>query len=190
MQKKFKITINIICVCLIVGVLIFLIAYSQRQYLKNAYPIKYSDYVEKYSHEFNMDPYFVYAVIRTESGFSERATSQVNARGLMQITKETYEWISGRLGESKDNFDSMYNAEDCVRYGIYLLSYLKNTLGCESNILCGYHAGVNRAKQWLQDEELTHNDIIDPNKIPYNDTKQYVNKVMKTYKIYSDLYKK
>lgn len=190
MQKIIKKTANIIFVCIIVGVLIFLIAYSQKQYLKNAYPIKYSDYVEKYSQEFNMDPLFVYAVIRTESGFSEKATSGIGARGLMQITNETFDWISGRLGEKNKDFDSMYNAEECVKYGVYLLSYLKNTLGCESNVLCGYHAGVNKAKQWLKDEKLTYDNIINPDKIPYSDTKQYVNKVMKTYRIYSDLYKK
>lgn len=189
MSRAFRFAFKVICVVLAAALLVGLLSYSQRLYLKNAYPIKYSEYVEKYSQEYNLDPYFVYAVIRTESDFTEKATSNIGARGLMQVTSETFDWIRARLGDSESTFDSMYNAEAAVRYGVYLLSYLRDVLGNEQNILCGYHAGVNRAKQWLSDENVSENGNIIPEKIPYDDTKAYVDKVMKTYNIYSKLYK-
>lgn len=190
MSKAFSYIAKALCIILVVSVLVFLISYTQKNYLKNAYPIKYSEYIEEYSQKRELDPYFVYAVIRTESDFTKDATSSVNARGLMQITEETFEWIKGKIGDKQSSFDDMYNPEKSIEYGTYLLSYLKNTLGSEQNILCGYHAGVNRAKNWLSDSEFSQNNEIIVENIPFEDTKQYVNKVMKTYQMYLDLYKR
>lgn len=185
MKKIFK----IVSLVLVVALLIFLVVYSRRVYLKNAYPIKYSEYVLKYSKEYNLDPYFVYAVIRTESDFQKNATSSVNARGLMQITEITFDWISGKLMDKQSAFEDMYNPEVNIKYGTFLLSYLKNELGTNQNILCGYHAGVNKAKEWLNDDQFSSNGEIIETRIPFPDTKAYVNKVMKTYNMYVNLYK-
>lgn len=188
MQRIIKFALKACAVVMILALLVWLFVYSQRLYLKNAYPIKFEKYVEKYSQEYDLDPHFVYAVIRTESDFTETATSSIGARGLMQVTEETFDWIKNRLKDKDSTFDSMYEAEKAVQYGAYLLSYLKQTLGSEQNVLCGYHAGVNRAKGWLSDEEISKNGEIIYENIPYPDTKQYVNKVMTTYQMYKKLY--
>ena len=107
----------------------------------------------------------------------------------MQVTEETFDWIKGRLGENDSDFDDMYDPETAVKYGTYLISYLNQTLGSEENLLCGYHAGVNIASKWLDDPEISSDGEINVEKIPYPDTKQYVNKVMKTYQMYQKLYK-
>ncbi len=185
MKKFFK----IISLMLVMVLLISLVVYSRRIYLKNAYPIKYSEYVLKYSKEYNLDPYFVYAVIRTESDFQKDATSSVNAKGLMQVTEITFDWINTKLGNKQNSFEDMYNPEINIKYGTFLLSYLKNELGSNQNILCGYHAGVNKAKEWLNDTQISKNGEITETKIPFADTKAYVNKVMKTYNMYINLYK-
>ena len=188
MLRSLKFAVKALAVALVVIVLVVSLAYSQRLYLKNAYPIKYSEYVEKYAKEFEVDPYFVYAVIRTESDFSSNATSPIGARGLMQVTQETFDWIKGRLRDKQSTFDSMYDAETAVKYGVYLLYYLKSQLGGEQNVLCGYHAGVNRAKSWLSDSETSKDGEIIVSKIPFDDTKAYVEKVTETYNIYKKLY--
>ena len=107
----------------------------------------------------------------------------------MQITEATFDWIKNKLKDKESTFDSMYEGEKAVQYGCYLLSYLKETLGSEQNVLCGYHAGVNRAKSWLGDDEISENGQIIHENIPFPDTKQYVDKVMKTYRMYQKLYK-
>ena len=58
-----------------------------------AYPIKYEDIVAKKAQENGIPVSVVYAVIRAESNFNAEAESRVGARGLMQVTKTTYEWI-------------------------------------------------------------------------------------------------
>lgn len=188
MLRSLKFAVRVLAVVLVAAILVALLAYSQRLYLKKAYPIKYNGYVEKYSMEYEVDPYFVYAVIRTESDFEKSATSPIGARGLMQVTQETFDWIKGKLGDSESTFDSMYDAETAVKYGVYLLSYLSRELGNEQNVLCGYHAGVNRAKNWLNDSEISKDGDIIVSEIPFDDTRAYVEKVTKTYNIYKKLY--
>lgn len=190
MQKTFGTILKIICIALAAVLLFALYVYSQKIYLKNAYPIKYSEYVEEYALKYELDPYFVYAIIRTESDFTKNATSSIGARGLMQITEETFDWIKKRLGDRESDFDSMYDPQKAVEYGTYLLKYLTETLGSRENVLCGYHAGVNRAKEWISTTDLVQNETIIVDKIPYEDTKNYVIKVNKTYKMYLNLYSK
>lgn len=190
MQKTFRTILKIFCVALVAVLLFVFYVHSQKTYLKKAYPIKYSEYVEEYASKYDLDPYFVYAIIRTESDFSQNATSSIGARGLMQITEETFDWIKKRIDDKEGDFDSMYNPQKAVEYGTYLLKYLTEKLGSIENVLCGYHAGVNRAKEWILTPDLVQNETIIIDKIPYEDTKNYVNKVNKTYKMYLNLYSK
>lgn len=179
-------------IILLLSVLFLLSAvllFSMRFFYKKAYPIKFTEYVEKYCDEYSVDKFFVYAVMRTESNFNPNATSSVGARGLMQFTESTYDFIGKKLSDNDKNFDDMYDAETAVKYGVYLISYLSKQLGCEENVLCGYHAGINKTKQWLSTDDISQNGIIIKEKIPYKDTKLYVEKVIKTYKIYQKLYK-
>ena len=51
--------------------------------------MKYSEHVEKYSNENNVDIYMIYAIIKVESNFNTNVKSQSNAIGLMHLLKET-----------------------------------------------------------------------------------------------------
>ena len=61
------------------------------------YPRKYEQLVEKWAAAYELDPLLVYAFIRTESGFDPQATSSVDARGLMQMTEETFLWMRSKI---------------------------------------------------------------------------------------------
>jgi len=73
----------------------------RRQVEQRLYPQKYNDLVEQYAAEYDLDPLLVYSFIRTESGFDPGATSSVDARGLMQMTRRpssgsAVSWAWGR----------------------------------------------------------------------------------------------
>ena len=68
---------------------------------KTLYPCKYSALVEQYAAEYDLDPLLVYSFVRTESGFDPDATSSVEARGLMQMTEETFLWLQQDRGRGK-----------------------------------------------------------------------------------------
>ena len=77
MSRAIKFALKAALAGIIVVVLVWLLAYSQRLYLKKAYPIKYSEYVEKYSAEFSVPEHLVYSVIKVESGFDRYADDAV-----------------------------------------------------------------------------------------------------------------
>ena len=67
-MKKLKWVILIIVV-----ILVMIFAYNF--IVKTVFPIKYSEYVEKYSEEYDVDKYLIYSVIKSESNFDENAHS-------------------------------------------------------------------------------------------------------------------
>lgn len=89
-----------------------------RQFYRAAYPLGYQSIVEPMAAEKDLDPALVYAVIRTESSFSATARSSVDARGLMQLTPDTFQWVRYRLGEEgAAGSDLLYDPWENVRYG-------------------------------------------------------------------------
>lgn len=161
---------------------------AMRQYYRAAYPTNYSELVLAASEVNDLPPALVYAVIRTESGFNPDAQSHVPAHGLMQITKDTFEWAQMRTGEKEQlRFDDLFGSELNIRYGTAILRLLLEEFGSEQNALCAYHAGWGRTKQWLDDPACAPDGKTVVN-IPSSVTRQYVQKVLQTKEIYETLY--
>ena len=70
-------------------VLILLLAEGKSVIKKYIYPQKYHSLVKQYSAQYDLDPYLVLAVIKTESNFNENVESNKGAKGLMQIMDST-----------------------------------------------------------------------------------------------------
>ena len=76
------------------------------------HPKEYSEYVEYYAGKYDLDPLLVYSFICTESDFEPTAQSSVDARGLMQITEETFDWLKSRIAPTETlEFASLYDPE-------------------------------------------------------------------------------
>lgn len=76
----------------------------------------------QYAAEYDLDPLLVYSFIRTESGFDPGATSSVDARGLMQMTEETFLWLRSKLGLGEEvSFGDLYDPDVSIRFGCYYL---------------------------------------------------------------------
>jgi soluble lytic murein transglycosylase len=161
---------------------------AARQFYRAAYPIKHEEIILRESEKNGRSPALVYAVIRTESGFDPAAVSSVKARGLMQITPDTFEWIRGKLNEDNEIvFEDLYGIEENIRYGTALLGMHLAELGSERNALCAYHAGRSKALEWLRDPACAPDGETIEN-IPYGDTSRYVEKVLRTKETYEELY--
>lgn len=155
--------------------------------MKTLYPMKYTEYVEKYSAEYSVDPELVYAVIKTESSFNPDAVSYANAEGLTQIIPETFEWLKMKLGEEDENL-SLFDPETSIKYGTYFLSYLLDEYENTDTAIAAYHAGVGNVNGWLEDKSISP-DGKTLNGIPIPETAHYVEKVNKALNIYNNLYK-
>ena len=174
-----------LALCLVLAFL--LLELGLKSYYRAGYQRQYADIVEHYSRENGISPSLVYAVIHTESGFRPRAESHVGARGLMQITPDTFEWLRYRLGETDIEFVDLFEPEHNIRYGAYFLAYLLAEFDSLDNSICAYHAGLTRVKNWLTNPEyapdghtLTH--------IPIPATRYYLEKVTRALEIYTAIY--
>lgn len=182
-HNKIKLISFLLILTVVLGIIIYNTVHLA---LQTVYPLKYSELVEKYSAEYNLDEAFVYAVIETESGFNKDAVSEVGARGLMQIMPDTFKWLKSKTGEKLPD-DALFEPEVSIRYGCFLLRYLLDEFENEKTALAAYHAGIGRVKKWLKDPEYS-DDGKTVARIPYETTKNYTDKVMKTYHRYIKLY--
>ena len=179
-SKKF------ITLILTLAVLISVMYFGSLSLLKTLYPLRYEEYVEVYAEENNLSPAFVYAVIKCESNFDNRALSNVGATGLMQIMPDTFDWINMRLGE-KNPYSMATDPETNIKYGCYLYGYLLTKYGRVQEALAAYHAGNGNVDKWLGDPQYS-SDGETLHTIPFPTTNKYVKKVILTENIYEKLY--
>ena len=128
MKRLLKILITLLILASIIFIL-FKVIKIDDIIMKKIYPLKYSEYVEKYAEEYNMDKYMVYAIIKAESNFDENAKSSSNAIGLMQIMEttaiETANKINLEIAE-EDLFEPGLNINIGLKYFTYLLNHYNN----------------------------------------------------------------
>lgn len=152
------------------------------------YPIKYQETVEAVAQEYDLPPSLLYAVIHTESGFRPDARSSADAKGLMQITDDTYNWARqiGKTGEKKDT-SVLYDPEKNIRYGGLILRLLYKEFDNTETVLAAYNAGQGHVRSWLMNPDYSEdgNQLDD---IPFSETKQYVRRVLRTQKRYQRFY--
>lgn len=151
------------------------------------YPRKYSEYVEKYSKEYSVDTAFCYAMIKCESRFNKDAHSAAGAKGLMQLTDDTYNWVCNRIFKKEQSEELLYDPETNIRCGIYYLSYLKSEFSSDSTVVAAYNAGPNKIKEWLSRSEYSA-DGKTLTTTPYAETNNHIKKVLSAKDIYNELY--
>lgn len=178
---------RVILTVVVMAVSIYLLSLGIDAVLERFYPHKYSEFVEKYSAQYGVDADLVYAVIKCESGFDPKATSSVEAKGLMQLTDDTFEWVQTKTGESGYAPDDLYDPETAVKYGTKLLSLHLNEFEDEALALAAYHAGRSAVTGWLADEKYADEGGL--HTIPYAETAVYVERVQSTKEIYEKIYR-
>jgi soluble lytic murein transglycosylase len=136
----------------------------------------------------SVDRALVYAVARQESAFNFGAVSHVGARGLMQLMPATARATARRIrlpfSVERLTTDPLYNAT----IGAHHLGELLDGLG-DSYVLTlvGYNAGPGRALQWIRayGDPRDGADAVDwIERIPFDETRDYVQKVMENLQLY------
>ncbi len=168
--------------------LYFFLGGGKEAMLRQIYPVKFQEYVEKYAQEYNLDKYFVYSVIKVESNFDPEAYSSAGAKGLMQLMDKTAEECN-----RKGNFgyripSELYDPEKNIRLGCYYLSRLYQIYGDRELVVTAYNGGTGNVDKWLADDNLSDGKG-GLSEIPYEETRNYVERVQKTLDAYNKLYK-
>ena len=182
-----KLIRNFFFLIFILGTVVLLIMCGYQIYEKMSNPLEYKEQVESCSLKYNVEEALIYAVIKTESNFKPQAVSSAGAKGLMQITPETFKWLQKKRGvkglEESDLFDPNVNIE----YGVYFISLLIKIYDDEKVALSAYNAGMGNVDKWLSNSEYSQ-DAKTLTVIPYKETDNYVKKVLRHREIYKNLY--
>ena len=152
------------------------------------YPRVFREQVERYSREYNVDKHLVYAVVKAESSFDPNAVSDVGARGLMQLMPDAVDWVSFRRGdEIPVDYNDIHDPDVNISTGTYLLKLLCDEYEDIPTAVAAYHAGRGTVNAWLENKEYSADGLHLVN-IPSSVTREYVERVMKNYEKYCELY--
>ena len=152
--------------------------------LELRFPLAYRDGVVNQARAGDLDPAWVYAVIRQESGFRPTARSPVGALGLMQIMPATGRQIARNLRDTAPDDPPLLQPDANIRYGVHYLRRMLERL--QDNPLlatAAYNAGPNKVARWLPDRAAVPADVW-VETIPYRETRVYVQRVMEYATIY------
>lgn len=187
MNKKIKLIILITMIIILLLVLLVKIFNVKTIILRNIYPKKYTEYVEKYSKEYNVDSLLIFSIIKAESNFKAQAKSSSNAMGLMQLMESTATEIANKIDETLED-DSLFEPEKNIMIGTKYYSELLNTYdGNMLLALTAYNAGIGNVNQWIE-AGIIKKDGSDIENIPYKETNMYVRKIINNYKMYQKIY--
>lgn len=168
-------------------VIIILIIANYKNILKCFYKTEYSEYVEKYSQEYGIDPLLVYSIIKVESNFNVEAKSNRGAAGLMQLMENTAREVAVNQVIEFSNENELYNPEKNIKLGIIYYSSLKKKYKNDSVALAAYNAGIGNVNNWIS-QGIIKEDGSDIENIPFRETNMYVRKILRDYDIYKTLY--
>lgn len=186
MKKTIKLLI-ILIIFLLLYLVLFKVLEIDKIVLKKIYPLKYSEYVEKYAEEYNIDKYLVYAIIKAESNFKEDAKSTSNAVGLVQMMEATAIETANKMDLNITKED-LFNPELNIKIGLkYFTSLLDKYNGNYNLAIIAYNAGIGNVDKWIK-EGIIKEDGTDIENVPFKETNNYVRKILRDYKIYKKLY--
>ena len=151
------------------------------------YPMEYESTIRLCARLNDIPPAYVASVILAESSYDPQAVSSVNAQGLMQLLPSTAEWIASKLGETYAE-GSLFDPETNLRYGCWYLGFLMQRYHGDMRLSSSaYHAGQGTVDKWLENPEYSP-DGASLAVIPYDTTNTYVQRVLKYYEKYAELY--
>lgn len=190
MKSKLKIISIVILILLIIGTILGKVFNIPERILKRIYKTDYSEYVYKYAQEYEVDPIMVFSIIKAESNFNPNVVSSSNAIGLMQLMDTTAEEIAKKLEINFEKGMSLYNPELNIMLGTkYFSNLMKEYNNNYLLALTAYNAGIGNVKKWIE-QGIIKEDGSDIENIPFKETNNYVRKIVRDYKIYTELYEK
>jgi hypothetical protein len=153
-----------------------------------AFPLLYADLLaDEVGKNQKLDPMLAHALIKQESRYQPEIVSKVGAIGLMQLMPYTARSISRELGLKSPNIDDLMSPGLNIKLGV---KYMEELLGRFDNnmvfTLASYNAGPMAVKHWTKSKVSDMDLFIE--EIPYNETRNYVMKVLENYWIYKKVY--
>lgn len=146
-----------------------------------AYPMPWRSVVD--AHRGDLPRALVYATMRQESGFQAEVISRAGAVGLMQVMPS----VASRLAERNVTRAELRNPDINIALGLMEMRALAEELGHVYPLsIAAYNAGKSRVRRWLRESGRMELDRF-VERIPFNETRNYVRRVSTHYARYAYL---
>jgi soluble lytic murein transglycosylase len=151
-----------------------------------AYPIPFESSIRRWSASAGVDPMAVAGLIRQESAWEPEARSDANALGLMQVLPKTGRRMAR---QAKTNYATamLLTPDYNIRLGTLYFADLRRQFGSTESALAAYNAGEDRLAFWTAGQNYPEVAAF-VDSIPFTETREYVQIVMRNTEIYRKLY--
>jgi len=153
--------------------------------INQRYPTPHRPELLREANAAGLDPAYIYGLIRQESRFVLDARSHVGAAGLMQVMPATAKWTAKKVGINY-SAELMHDRDFNLRIGTnYLKLVLDRFEGAQALAAAAYNAGPGRPARWRDGPVI--DAAIWAENIPFNETRDYVRKVLLGGAIYAQV---
>ncbi len=154
--------------------------------LRLRYPMPFADDITSAARAQGLEPALVFGLIRQETRFMPQLRSSVGASGLMQVMPATASWVARRIGMPWTNPALISDPTTNLKLGTaYLRLVLDDLGGSQAMAAAAYNAGPGRPRRWREGPTLE--TAIWAENIPFNETRDYVKKVLSNASVYAAL---
>jgi soluble lytic murein transglycosylase len=141
------------------------------------YPTPYRTEISAAAREYQIDEAWAFGLARQESRFVADIMSSAGAVGLMQLMPATARWVARQIGHADYRVSSLDQPELNAQMGNYYLRHVLDRLdGMPVLATAAYNAGPGRAQAWRGAAPME--GAIYAETIPFNETRDYVKKVL------------
>jgi soluble lytic murein transglycosylase len=149
------------------------------------YPLPFRAELQREAQNAGLDAAYVYGLIRQESRFVLDARSHVGAAGLMQVMPATAKWTAKKAGLDYSP-GRIHDRDFNLRIGTHYLKLVLDRFdGAQALAAAAYNAGPGRPARWRDGPVI--DAAIWAENIPFNETRDYVRKVLLGGTIYAQV---
>jgi soluble lytic murein transglycosylase len=166
----------------------YLLALAPPDLAQLLYPAPYASALLAHGPQRGVDPRFLLAIARQESGFLPEAKSASAARGLMQFISATAAGIASQLGKRAFRDEELYDPGVSILFGAqYLSNLFKRFPDMPQAVAASYNGGDDNMARWIARAQSNEADryVLE---IGFAQSKDYVFRVMSNYRAYQILY--
>jgi soluble lytic murein transglycosylase len=134
-----------------------------------------------------LDPYMVASLIRQETEFNPGAVSNKNAYGLMQLLPAVGRSMAKEEGVKHFSTNDLLNPSTNILLGTHYLRQMLDKFGGQPEYaFAAYNAGDDRVTDW---QSIGNYHSIDEfvESIPFTETREYVQAIIRNEQIYREL---
>jgi soluble lytic murein transglycosylase len=160
---------------------------NARVWWEYAYPRAYEELIEKWQSVGDCPDYYLYSIMRKESGFDPHVLSYADAQGLLQMIPATTKRVARVLDLPYDP-GKLYDPEFNIRTGAWYIGHLLSKFKGQVPLGAGsFNSGPRPVMRWLdRNGDRPIDELVEL--VSYTQTREYMKKVTENYARYVYLY--